>query len=341
MELEIVWVITMLVVAILIILLVKSGIIIVRQAEARVIERLGKYHRTIYSGVHYKIPGIENTKKIKWWELEEVPLPIAKLERKEGVDVKEETEVVAEKKEEQPRYAIGRRVKETEVIDLRETMLDFPAQDVITKDNVVLKIDALLFFQIIDPKKAIYEIDNLPYAIEKLTQTTLRSLIGELELDETLASREIINQKLTSILDDITDKWGVKVNRVEIQKIIPPEGVIKAMHQQMKAEREKRAKILEAEGEKKSKILKAEGEAEAKIKVAEAEANAIKMVASAIKGSKGDPATYLIAVKYIEALQKMVQGENNKVIYIPYEATGVLSSLGSIKEMLEGTTKRK
>jgi len=326
----IIWGIIVVLIAIFAIMLVKKGIIVVPQSEARIVERLGKYHKTLYSGVNYIVPGLDKIKRISW-------------------EFVEEEEIGTEGRK--PKVITVVKPSNTTKIDLREHVLDFPAQNVITKDNVTLEIDALLFFQIIEPKKAIYEIDNLPRAIEKLTQTSLRNMIGELELDETLASRDIINQKLTSVLDDVTDKWGVKINRVEIQTITPPKEVKDAMEQQMMAERERRAKILKAEGEKKKEILTAEGiakakvleaeaEAEARLKVAEAEANAIKKIAEAVKGSKGNPTTYLIAVKYIEALQKMVSGQDNKVIYIPYEATGILSSIGSIREMLEGTKKK-
>jgi len=239
---------------------------------------------------------------------------------------------------------------------ITETNYDFPKQNVITKDNVGTEINALIYFQIIDPKRAVYEIENLPQAIEKLTQTTLRNVIGELDLDETLISRDLVNTKLQTILDEATNKWGVKVNRVELQDINPPEDIRAAMEKQMRAERDRRATILEAEGakraqilnaegfkeskinqaegEKQSKILKAEGEAEAKIKVAEAEAKAIEMITSAIS-TKADPTNYLIAIKYIETLKEMVNGKDNKVIYMPYEASGILSSIGGIKEMLE------
>tara|TARA_B100000700_G_C14885980_1_gene780375 strand:- start:503 stop:1135 length:633 start_codon:yes stop_codon:yes gene_type:complete len=207
-----------------------------------------------------------------------------------------------------------------------------------------------------DPIKAVYEIENLPDAIEKLTQTTLRNVIGELELDETLISRDTINSKLRTILDEATNKWGVKVNRVELQDIVPPQDIKEAMEMQMRAERERRAKVLEAQGLKKaaileaegiresqiqeasgikeSDILKAEGEASARIKVAEAEAEAIRLVSEAI-GKTGDPVNYLIANKYIDTLDSMVKGDDNKTVYIPYEATGVLSSLGGIKDLLK------
>ena len=212
-----------------------------------------------------------------------------------------------------------------------------------------------MYFQIVDPKKAVYEIDNLPVAIEKLTQTSLRNVIGELELDETLTSRDTINSRLQNILDDATNKWGVKVNRVELQDITPPDSVREAMEKQMQAERNRRAEILNAEGEKKSlilrsegemqsrineaealkrsEILKAEGESQAKILQAQAEAESIRRVAQAISESKTDPATYMLAIKYIETLSQMTQGKDTKTVYMPYEATGVLSSIASIKEM--------
>jgi regulator of protease activity HflC (stomatin/prohibitin superfamily) len=249
------------------------------------------------------------------------------------------------------------RVLTTSVIDLREQVYDFPSQQVITRDNVTTEINALLYFQIVDPKKSVYEIENLPNAIEKLTQTSLRNVIGELELDETLTSRDTINSKLQSILDDATNKWGVKVNRVELQDITPPESVRVAMEKQMQAERNRRAEILNAEGEKKSLILRSEGEKEsqinkaqavkeaeilraeglsrAKILQAEAEAEAIRRVTEAVRESKTDPAAYMLATKYIETLQNMVTGKDNKTVYIPYEATGVLSSLGSVKQIFE------
>ena len=245
----------------------------------------------------------------------------------------------------------------TSIIDLREQVYDFPAQQVITRDNVTTEINALLYFQITDPKKAVYEIDNLPNAIEKLTQTSLRNVIGELELDETLSSRDTINSRLQNILDDATNKWGVKVNRVELQDITPPESVREAMEKQMQAERNRRAEILNAEGEKQSlilrsegektskinqaeavkeaEILRAEGEAKAIILNAEAEAEAIRRVAEAVAASKTDPATYMLAMKYIETLKEMTSGKDGKTVYIPYEASSVLSSIGSIKSLFQ------
>lgn len=309
-----------------------KGIKIVQQAETIVVERLGKYHRTLQSGINIIWPIIDRPRQIDWRYIQERPDGVKLVRRQQ----------------------VGR-------IDLRETVYDFPRQNVITKDNVVTEINAMLYFQVTDPVKSVYEIANLPDAVEKLTQTTLRNVIGEMDLDQTLTSRDTINSKLRAILDEASHKWGVKVNRVELQDINPPKDIRDAMEKQMRAERDKRAAILEAEGakqsnilqaegikeaeinkaegQKRSKILVAEGEAEARIKIAQAESEAIKMITESISASKGDPANYLIAVRYIEALKEMVSGKDNKVVYIPFEATGVLSSIGGIKDMLEGIKK--
>lgn len=308
------------------IILVFAGVKVVPQSETRVIERLGRFHSVLAPGLNIIWPFIDKPKAI-YTRRVEVGLhgrPVVRLST-------------------------------TSSIDLREQVYDFPSQQVITKDNVTTEINALLYFQIVDPKKSVYEIDNLPNAIEKLTQTSLRNVIGELELDETLTSRDTINSRLQSILDDATNKWGVKVNRVELQDITPPESVREAMEKQMQAERNRRAEILNAEGEKKSlilrsegerqsqinqaeavkqaEILRAEGESRAKVLQAEGEAEAIRRVAEAIKATKTDPASYMLAVKYIETLQGMVTGKDNKTVYIPYEASGILGSIGSIKEI--------
>jgi regulator of protease activity HflC (stomatin/prohibitin superfamily) len=297
-----------------------------------IIERLGKYNRTLESGINIIIPLFDKSRSIYW--------------RYRLIDVAG-NDIITER--------LANR------IDLREQVFDFPRQNVITKDNVTIEIDAMLYFQITDPVKSTYEITNLPNAIEKLTQTTLRNVIGELDLDGCLVSRDIINTKLRGILDEATDKWGVKVNRVELQDITPPPEIQKAMEQQMRAERDRRAAILEAEGKKKAAILEAEGiresdinkaegekraailiaegESEARIKVATAEKEAINRITEAISATKGNPANYLIAVRYIETLKEMVTGQNNKVVYIPYEATGVLSSIGGIKDMLSDVGK--
>ena len=315
-------------IALIIIIFALSGLKIIQQGETKVIERLGKYHSTLSSGINIIWPIIDKPRKI-----------YSRYVR-EGYGG--EAHVV---------------VRLSDRIDLREQVYDFPGQSVITKDNVTTRINALLYFQITDPFKAVYEIDNLPNAIEKLTQTTLRNVIGELELDETLTSRDTINSKLRAVLDDASNKWGVKVNRVELQDITPPETVRNAMEQQMQAERDRRAKILKAEGvktsailksegekesqinrasaDKESQILMAEGEARAKILQAEAEAAAIAKIAEAIKGTDSNPASYLLAVKYIETMKEMVSGKDNKTVYMPYEASSMLSSLGGIKDLFE------
>ena len=244
----------------------------------------------------------------------------------------------------------------TDSIDLREQVYDFDKQNVITKDNVQTQINALLYFQIVDPFKAVYEINNLPNAIEKLTQTTLRNIIGELELDQTLTSRDTINTKLRAVLDDATNKWGIKVNRVELQDITPPESVLQAMEKQMQAERNKRATILTSEGEKAAAILKsegektaiinkaeadkqmailnAEGEAQARIRKAEAEAIAIEKITEAV-GKSTNPANYLLAQKYIQMLEDVATGDKTKTVYLPYEATNLMGSIGGIKDLFK------
>jgi regulator of protease activity HflC (stomatin/prohibitin superfamily) len=320
-------VIVPLAIIVLAISIVARGLRIVQQAQTMVVERLGRYHRTLHSGINLIVPFFDKPRAIDWRFSQTTP----------AGDV------------------VVRRYR-TSKIDLREAVYDFPRQSVITKDNVVTEISALIYYQVTDPVRAVYEIANLPDAIEKLTQTTLRNVIGELDLDQTLASRDTINSKLRAILDDATNKWGVKVNRVELVDISPPRDIKDAMEKQMRAERDRRATILTAEADKQSKILEAEGsrqaainraegdkqakilaaeaEAAARLKVAEAEAQAIGKVTEAI-GTRGDPASYLIAVRYIEALKGMVTGESNKIVYIPYEATGVLGALGGIRDLLQ------
>jgi regulator of protease activity HflC (stomatin/prohibitin superfamily) len=312
----------------LVVVLLAKGIRIVKQSEAMIVERLGKYHGTLESGINVIIPVIDRPRQINWRYTEtgfngEI-ISIFKLQDR---------------------------------IDLRENVYDFPKQNVITRDNVVTEINALIYFQIVDPLKSVYEIGNLPNAIEKLTQTTLRNVVGEMDLDQCLSSRDTINAKLRAILDDATNKWGVKVNRVELQDINPPLAIRDAMEKQMRAERTRRATILEAEGEKgsqiltaegqresdiqraegqkQSAILEAEGQAQARIRVAEAEAEAIRLVSEAVKGYAGDPVQYLIAQKYLETLNQMTSGNETKTVFLPYEASGILSSLGGIKELLK------
>ena len=310
-----------------VIIYVSKGILIVQQAEVMLIERLGKYEKTLESGLNFIFPMLE------------APRGIAKK--------------ISQKSFDGSTYSY---TKETPRIDLRETVYDFPRQNVITKDNVTITINALLYFQIVDAKKAVYSIANLPDAIEKLTQTNLRNLVGQLDLDETLVSRDKINQELRAILDEATNKWGVKINRVELQDIIPPADIQSSMEKQMKAERDRRAAILEAEGLKKSAILKAEGQKEAAINQAEGEKQAAILKAEGIAqarvieadaekeaihriidalADKGQPDKYLIAMKYLETLTSITAGENNKVVYMPYEATGILSSVDGIKQMFD------
>ena len=303
---------------VLAIVLVKKSLVIIPQSETKIIERLGKYYATLRPGINIIIPFIDRAKDI--------------VAMRNG------------------RYVYSN------TIDLREQVYDFDKQNVITKDNVQTQINALLYFQIVDPFKAVYEISNLPNAIEKHTQTTLRNIIGELELDQTLTSRDTINTKLRAVLDDATNKWGIKVNRVELQDITPPESVLQAMEKQMQAERNKRATILTSEGQKAAAILKsegektaiinkaeadkqmailnAEGEAQARIRKAEAEAIAIAKITEAV-GQSTNPANYLLAQKYIQMLQVLAEGDKTKTVYLPYEATNLMGSIGGIKELFK------
>ncbi|MEN3013080.1 MAG: SPFH domain-containing protein [Endomicrobiia bacterium] len=240
-------------------------------------------------------------------------------------------------------------IQKIRVVDMREQVIDVPPQDVITKDNVVVTVDAVIYFQVIDPVKVVYEVSNFSLAALKLAQTNLRNVIGDLELDQTLTSREKINLQLRQVLDEATDRWGVKITRVEIQKIEPPKDITDAMSKQMKAEREKRAMILEAEGIRQAAILKAEGEKQAAILTAEGRAEAIKKVADAEKYQieivydaihKGKPTNDLIAIKYLETLQKIADGKATK-IFLPVEATGILGSIGGIKELFVESEKKE
>ncbi len=226
-------------------------------------------------------------------------------------------------------------------VDMREQVVDVPPQEVITKDNVVVTVDAIVYFESTDPVKRVYNVADFFSAATKLAQTNLRNVVGEMELDAALTSRDHINTKLREVLDDATDKWGVRVVRVEIKRIDPPADVTQSMHQQMKAEREKRAAILDADGERQAQILKAEGEAEAVKRVADAErykleveatgqGNAITTVFNAIKDA--EPDDKLIAIQYLEALKVIADGDSSKV-FLPYEATGVMGALGGVREL--------
>ena len=288
--------------ALLVFIIAMTGLRTVRPWEKGLIERLGKYQRTADSGLTLIIPFLERIMKV----------------------------------------------------DMREQVVDVPPQQVITKDNVAVEVDAVVYYEVTDPVKNVYNVENFYIAATKLAQTNLRNLIGDLALDESLTSRELINTRLREILDDATDKWGTKVTRVELQKIEPPRDVTDAMHRQMKAERERRAMILEAEGRKKSAILEAEGVREAAILRADGEAEAIRKVADATKFEKltvaqgeaeaienvygaihrGDPTNDLIAIKYLEALQEIANGQATKV-FLPLETSGVLGSIAGIGELLK------
>jgi regulator of protease activity HflC (stomatin/prohibitin superfamily) len=231
-------------------------------------------------------------------------------------------------------------------VDMREQVVDVQPQEVITKDNVVVTVDAVVYYEATDPVKLSYNVADFYSAATKLAQTNLRNVIGETELDEALTSREMINAKLRTVLDDATDKWGVRVVRVEIKRIDPPADVTAAMHRQMKAEREKRANILEAEGLRQSRILNAEGEAEAVKRVADAQrykveveaagqANAITTVYTSILNA--NPDNRVIALQYLDTLKTVANGQASKV-FIPYEATAIIGALGGIQEVLKGST---
>lgn len=309
-----------------VLILISKMTILVSQAEVVIVERLGKFHLMLHPGLHFIVPFIDAPRMYSWTLIKLDPLTKRPYRQN----------VVSER------------------IDLREAVYDFPRQNVITKDNVTMEINALLYYQITDPKRALYEIQNLPESIEKLTQTKLREVLGSLDLDETFVSRDYINEKLRETLDGATDKWGVKVNRVELQEITPPQDMKIAMEKQMRAERDRRAIVLEAEGEKQAAILKAEGdraaritrasgeaeskrviaigEAQAKLAIAEGEANALKVLAAAVPNL--DPAQYNLALNYIKALAEMTSGKDNKTIIMPYEITSVLGSISAIKEIL-------
>ena len=302
-------VIFLIILLIIIAIIAFKSIKVVNQSEVYIIERLGKYYKTADAGLTFILPFIDRV---------------------------------------------------SSVVLLKELTMDVPPQGVITKDNVTITIDTVVFYQITDPEKSVYEIANLKKGIEYLAITTIRDIVGKMDLDETFSSRDSINFQLRSILDEATDKWGCKVNRVEIKDITPPADIRDAMEKQMNAERNKRALILEseaqkqsaitvAEGKKQAAILEAEAESEAKIRkaageakaikeVAEARAEEIEMVYSAMK--KSNPDDKLVQLKSLEALQEVAKGEANKV-FIPFDATSALGSLGAVKEILKDDDKKK
>jgi len=314
--------------------LLLSSVVLVQQAETIVIERLGRFYKVLGPGLHVIVPFLDQKRTAIWTFVQFMHGEY---------------------------YRISRTFYR---IDLRESVYDFPKQNVITKDNVTMEINALLYYQITDVKAAMYEVSNLPEAIEKLTQTTLRNVIGSMDLDDSLVSRDSVNERLRLILDEATDKWGVKINRVELQELNPPRDIREAMEKQMRAERSRRATILEAEGSKlamildaqgvresqilraqgqsESAILEAEGQAQSRLKVAAAEAKAFEMLQAAMPNT--DPAQYLIAMKYMQALPEMMKGQNNKMIVVPYESSALMGSLASMKELfknIDDTTSKK
>jgi regulator of protease activity HflC (stomatin/prohibitin superfamily) len=273
------------VIALVVLLTLSRGIRIVPQARAGIVERLGRYQRTLDAGLALIVPYVDRVKPL---------------------------------------------------IDLRETVVSFPPQPVITEDNLVINIDTVIYFQVTDPKAATYEIANYIGAIEQLTVTTLRNVIGGMTLEDTLTSRDNISAALRHVLDEATGKWGIRVNRVELKAVDPPASIQEAMEKQMRAERDRRAailtaegvkqsQILTAEGEKQSAILRAEGRREAQILEAEGQSKAIETVFAAIHRGDADPK--LLAYQYLQVLPQIAQGESNKVWIIPSEVTAALGQL--------------
>src|SRR4051812_42129991 len=310
--------------------IIAAGVKIIGQAEVMVIERLGRFHRVARSGLNLLIPFIERPR----------PIDVRYVE----ADVSGMKRITA---------------GTTSRIDLREQVLNFPSQPVITKDNVTIDIDAVLYYRIADPQKATYAVQNLPYALETLTRTTLRNIVGEMELDQTLASRDQINKRMREVIEEASIGWGVDVTRVELQAIEPPRDIQQSMELQMRAERErraavtnaeagKRAAILESEGQREAQVRKAEGEkeaailraqglAEARLAMANAEAEAIRQISASLP--EGQAAMYLLGLRYLEALPKLAEGKGS-TIFLPSEATGVLGAVGGLRELLRSTAGR-
>lgn len=317
------------IIAIVVLFITTSSIKIVGQAEVLVIERLGRFNRLARSGLNILIPFVERPK---------------------AIDVRYVTTDVAGQK----RITAGSTTR----IDLREQVLNFPSQPVITKDNVTIDIDAVLYYRVADPQKASYAVQNLPYALETLTRTTLRNIVGEMELDQTLASRDQINKRMREVIEEASIGWGVDVTRVELQAIEPPRDIQQSMELQMRAERERRAAVTNAEAEKRAAILQAEGSreaairraegekeaavlraqglAEARLAMAQAEAEAIARIASALPA--GEASTYLLGLKYLEALPQVTAGQGT-TIFLPAEAAGVMGAIGGLRELLARSGK--
>jgi len=295
--------IVLLIIGIVILIVLMTGIRVVRQATAVTVERLGKYRKTLETGVHYVLPIFDRT---------------------------------------------------STPISLKEIVADFKPQPVITKDNVTMQIDTVVYFQITDAKLYTYGVDKPLSAIENLTATTLRNIVGELELDETLTSRDTVNSKMRIILDEATDPWGIKINRVELKNILPPKDIQEAMEKQMRAERERREAILRAEGEKKSNILVAEGEKQAKILRAEADKESRILAAEAEKAAliaeaegkatavdlinKANPNKAFLTIEGYEALKALSQGPSTKII-IPSELQNIAGTLAGIVETVKPEKK--
>jgi regulator of protease activity HflC (stomatin/prohibitin superfamily) len=309
------YLITLFVLVIVAMYVASKTIRIVPQATVLLIERLGRFNRLAAGGLNIVTPFLERPRGVYW---------------------------------------TGIRPGTTQ-IDLREQFTDLLPQPVITRDNVTIMVDSVIYWQVTDPVKAVYEVNDLIGGIIQLTITAMRNVIGELDLDHALSSRDTINSKLRVVLDDATHKWGVKVTRVELKNINPPEDVRITMEKQMTAERNRRAVVLQAdgekqaaitraegekqaaitraEGEKQSAILQAQGQAEARLTAAAAEAESIRHIAVGITGGQGNPAQYLIMMKYIESLREMAKSGNSKVIFMPVETSSVLSSIGAFKEV--------
>ena len=307
-------------VGIVLIIIAVKTIRIVPQATVMLVERLGRFDKVASSGLNILVPFLDKPRAVYW------------TNTRPGMTS----------------------------IDLREQFIDLPPQPVITRDNVTIHVDSVVYWQITDPIKAVYEMNDLVGGIVQLTITGMRSVMGEMDLDHTLSSRDQINSKLRLILDEATDKWGVKVTRVDVKNINPPEDVRITMEKQMTAERNRRALVLQAEGdrqaaitraegekqaavtraegEKQSAILQAEGAAQARLRAAEAESEAITRIANSI--GDGDPAHYLITTRYIESLRDMTRTNNSKVIFMPVETSAMLSSVGAIKEVLSETGEK-
>src|SRR5580704_1586812 len=291
-----------------------SSIKIIGQAEVMVIERFGRFNRVGRSGFNLLIPFID---------------------RPRTIDVRVfDTDVNGVK-----RITAGSTAR----IDLREQVLNFPTQPVITKDNVTIDIDAVIYYRVADPQKATYAIQNLPFALETLTRTTLRNIVGEMELDQTLGSRDTINRRMKDVIEEASIGWGVDVTRVELQSIDPPRDIQQSMELQMRAERErraavtnaeagKRAAILEAEGVRESAVLRAQGMAEARLAMANAEAEAIQKISGSL--AEGEAAVYLLGLRYFEALPQLAQGKGSTV-FMPADAAGLMGAIGSLRELLK------